>query len=664
MSSAGVTRDPAAAGPSDGQATAATSVDWQSRAVPAAQAVRAVHPGHRVFVGSACATPRRLLEALEALAPEGVQLIHFLTDGAVARRDGRPASHFRHRAFYIGRDMRELAEQAPVDYVPIALAEVPHLIASGRLAFDIALVQASPPDERGMCSLGVSVDIVRAAVRNARTVVAEINPRMPRTGPESEVPLARFDHIVAVDEPIIEYLHPEIGDTAERIARYVARIIDDGATLQIGLGRVPNEMLRFLGNRRDLGIHSDVITEPLVDLVARGVVTGARKSIHRGQVVASLAMGTRRLYDLIDGDPRFAFFPIEYVSDGSVIAANQAMVSVTQAFVIDLTGQVCADARDGALYGGVATQPDFHRGASRAPGGKAIICLTSTTDDGESAIRPALRPLEAVAIPRAEVHYVVTEYGTAYLFERSLAQRAVALIEIAHPRHRESLLAAAIASGLLPPGQTLRSHAAYPVEEMCEAELRDGRRVTIRPTRADDAAGLQALFFHLRPEDVRTRFFRQLKSLTDETAQHLCNVSYHEEMAFAAVIGGPESERIVGTSCYFLDPKTGLADVAYMVDAEWQGSGLGTLLQARTIDYARRHDVRGFTADVLADNAAMLAVFQRSGCRVDSRLVEGAHDVQILFDEPLRTGRRKGRAPSARGRGLKSGGGAPKRRVR
>ncbi|HYB44717.1 MAG TPA: 4-hydroxybutyrate CoA-transferase, partial [Candidatus Methylomirabilis sp.] len=279
--------------------------------MPAAQAVRAVHPGHRVFVGSACATPRRLLEALEELAPEGVQLIHFLTDGAVGRGDALAASHFRHRTFYIGRDMRGLAEHAHVDYVPIALADVPHLITSGRLVFDVAFVQASPPDERGMCSLGVSVDIARAAVRAARTVVAEINPRMPRTGPESLVPLARFDHVVAVDEPIIEYLHPEIGDAAERIARYVARIIDDGATLQIGLGRVPNEMLRFLGDRRDLGIHSDVITEPLVDLVARGVVTGARKSIHRGQVVASLAMGTRRLYDLIDGNPRFAFFPIE-----------------------------------------------------------------------------------------------------------------------------------------------------------------------------------------------------------------------------------------------------------------------------------------------------------------------------------------------------------------
>jgi acyl-CoA hydrolase/RimJ/RimL family protein N-acetyltransferase len=528
--------------------------------------------------------------------------------------------------------MRELVASGGVDYVPISLAEVPRLLASGRLAFDVALVQASPPNGDGMCSLGVSVDITRAAVRAARTVIAEINPCMPRTGPESEVPLDRFDYVVAVDDPVIEYLHEPLGPAAEQIARYVARIIGDGATLQIGLGRVPNEMLRFLGDRRDLGIHSDVITEPLVNLVERGVITGACKSIHPGRVVASMAMGTRRLYDLIDGDPRFAFFPIEYVCDPAVIAANAAMVSVTQAFAIDLTGQVCADARDSTLYGGVATQPDFHRGATRSPDGKAIICLTSTTKGGDSAIRAVLLPGEAVAIPRAEVHYVVTEYGTAYLFGRSLAERAVALIEIAHPAHRERLLAAAVEAGLLPRGQKLRSRTAYPVEEVRDAELRAGRRITVRPTRTSDVVAFQDLFFRLSAEDVRTRFFRYLQSLTDEMAQHLCSVGYAQEMAFAAVIGGPEAERVVGTSCYFLDPQTGLADVAYMVDPEWQGLGLGTLLQARTIEYARGHGVRGFTADVLAGNAAMLAVFRRSGCQMTSRLGDGVIEVQMLFD--------------------------------
>jgi acyl-CoA hydrolase len=594
--------------------------------------VQAIRPGDRVFVGSACATPRRLLRALEALEspPAGVQLVHFLTDGAAGELHG-PRSSFRHRVFYVGRDMRGLAASGLVDYVPISLAEVPGLLKIGRLTFDVALVQVSPPNRQGMCSLGVSVDVTRAAVLSARRAVAEINPNMPRTGVASEIPLDRFDQVVAVDEPVIEYLHEPLGPEAERIARYVARIIEDGATLQIGLGRVPNEMLRFLRERRDLGIHSDVITEPLVDLVERGVVTGARKSLHPGKVVASLAMGTRRLYDLIDGDPRFAFFPIEEICKPAVIAANAAMVSVTQAFAIDLTGQVCAEARDGALYGGVATQPDFHRGALRSPGGKAIVCLVSMTPAGDSAIRPALLAGEAVAIPRADVHYVVTEYGTAYLFGRSLGERAIALIEIAHPEHRERLLAAAVEAGLVPRGQALRSRIAYPDEEVRAATLRDGRRITMRPTRTGDAPALQALFFRLRPEDVRTRFFRHLRSLTDEMAQHLCSVGYTQEMAFAAVVGDPEAERVVGTSCYFLDPRTGLADVAYMVDPEWQGVGLGSLLQARIMEYARGHGIRGFTADVLAGNAAMLGVFRRSGCEVTSHLDEGVFEVKLLF---------------------------------
>jgi acyl-CoA hydrolase/RimJ/RimL family protein N-acetyltransferase len=606
---------------------------WRRHAVTAESAVSAIRPGDRVFVGSACATPRTLLRTLEAMATPvaGIQLVHFLTDGATTERDGRRSSAFRHRVFYVGRDMRDLASSGEVDYVPVSLAEVPRLLQSRRLAFDVALVQVSPPNRAGMCSLGVSVDVSRAAVLAARTAIAEINPHMPRTGPHSEVPFDHFAHVVAVDEPVIEYLHAPLGSAAQQIARYVARIIPDGATLQIGLGRVPNEMLRFLGERRDLGIHSDVITEPLVDLVERGVVTGARKSLHRHKVVASMAMGTRRLYDLIDGNPRFALFPVEYVCDRSVIARNSAMVSVTQAFAIDLTGQVCADVSGGVVYGGVATQPDFHRGAIRSAGGKAIVCLVSTTPEGESAIRPRLLSTESVAIPRAEVHYVVTEYGTAYLFGRSLRERALALIEIAHPDHRESLLAAACENGLLSAGQQLHSRTAYPVEEVRDSRLKDGRRLTVRPARAADLQGIQDLFFRLSADDVRTRFFRFLRSLTDEMAQHLCDVSYTQEMAFAAVVGDPESERIVGTSSYFLDPQTNLADVAYMVDPDWQGVGLGRLLQTRTIEYARARGVRGFTADVLATNTAMLAVFRRAGCDMTTHLVEGAYEVQMLF---------------------------------
>jgi acyl-CoA hydrolase/GNAT superfamily N-acetyltransferase len=603
-----------------------SAASWLDRAVDPARAVAAIRSGARIFVGSACATPRRLLAALEERADDldGVELVHFLTDGAVGDDPAAPRSAFAHRAWYVGRDMRALAAHGRVDYVPASLASVPDLLASGRLTIDVAFVQVAPPDDEGMCSLGVSVDVTRAAALAADRVVAEINPNMPRTGPHSAIPLGRIDTIVAVDSPIIEYLHPPVGEVAEQIARYVARIVPDEATLQVGLGRVPNEMLRFIADRRGLRVHSDVLTEPIVDLVDRGVIDGP--------IVGSLAMGTRRLYDLIDANPNARLEPIERVCDPSVLGSLPALASVTQAFSLDLSGQVCTERLDDALYGGVATQPDFHRAAARSDGGRPIVCLAATRSDGSSAIRPLLDPEEPVAIARADVHWVVTEYGIAYLHGRSLAERAVALTEIAHPDHREWLLSEATDRGILRPGQKLRSRTAYPVGEERDVELRDGRQVRLRPTRTTDAPLLQQLFFRMRPDDIRTRFFRHLRSLTDEMAQHLCSVGYDQEMAFAAVVGDREAERVVGTSCYFVDPSTGMADVAFMVDPDWQGTGLGSALQARTIEFARERGVVGFTADVLAENAAMLNVFRRSGLRMEAQLDSGTFEVRLYFD--------------------------------
>jgi acyl-CoA hydrolase/RimJ/RimL family protein N-acetyltransferase len=596
------------------------TIDWRARAVAPGEAVAGIRSGSRVFVGSACATPRTLLAALEAQDPTGVELSHYLTDGAA----GTDPDVFRHRAWYVGTDMRDLATAGKLDYVPVSLASIPALVAAGRIVFDVAFVQVAPPDEAGMCSLGVSVDVTRACALAAKRIVAEVNPQMPRTGPDSSIPLDRIDALVIVDVPVIEYVHPEAGEVAQRVARYIARLIDDGATLQVGLGRVPNEMLRFLEERRDLRIHSDVLTEPVIDLVERGVATST--------MTGSLAMGTRRLYDFLDGNPNAVLEPIEQVADPERLARLPKLASVTQAFAVDLSGQVCTERLDGALYGGVATQPEFHRASALSQGGTPIVCLASTVADGSSAVKVVLDPGEPVAIARSEVRWVVTEYGTAYLHGRSLAERAVALIEIAHPDHRAALLTLAIESGIVPAGQKLRSRAAYPVGEERAAALRDGRSVLVRPTRTSDSKLLQDLFFRMRDEDIRTRFFRRLRSLTDEMAQHLCSVGYENEMAFAAVIGEREAERVVGTACYFTDPGTGYADVAYMIDPEWQGCGLGSLLQERTIEYAHRREVRGFTADVLAENASMLKVFRNSGLRMEARLDSGAFEVRLHFD--------------------------------
>jgi acyl-CoA hydrolase/RimJ/RimL family protein N-acetyltransferase len=595
-----------------------------ARQLTADEAVGLVRPGDHVFVGSACGTPRALVEALELRdpPPEGVVLVHSLTDHVGIGEPPRTA--YRHRVFYVGGDVRTMLDTGRVEYVPVSLADVPRLCRNGLLRLDVALVQVAPPDEDGMCSLGVSVDVTRDAALAARTVIAEMNSAMPRTAGESRIPFDRIDHLVAVDRPIAEYVHAPADGVAEQIARYVARLIDDGSTLQVGLGRVPNRMLAHLTNRAELAIHSDVLTEPVVDLIENGVVTGP--------VVASFAMGTRRLYDLIDGDPRFAFHPVDHVCDAAAIAATPRFVSITQAFGIDLTGQVCTERLDGVVYGGVSTGPSFHRGALESPGGKAIVCLASRTPAGRPAIRTALGPDEPVAIARADVHWVITEYGTAYLFGRSIRERAISLVEIAHPDDRTPLLEEAVALGLVPGGQELRSRTAYPVGEERDVQLRDGRGLVLRPTRAGDMRAMQGLFFRLSAEDVHTRFFRQLSSLTDKAAHHLCSVSYEDEMAFAVVVGPPEQERIVGASCYYVDPATDLADVAYMIDPDWQGAGLGSLLHARTVEYARSHGVRGLTADVLVENAAMLRVFRRGDHGLSMTTSAGVHEITMLFD--------------------------------
>ena len=607
--------------------SAEVAVDWRDRQVSAAEAVSVVRPGDKVFVGSACATPRTLVDALEQVRRPGVVLVHFLTD-RVSTSDP-PHTNYRHRVFYVGgdiralHDVRALRESGLVDYVPLSLVDVPRLFETGQIPLDVAMVQVAPPELDGTCSLGISVDVSKAAALAARTVIAEVNPAMPRTAGDSRIPVDRIASFVPVETPVVEYLHEPVGEVAEQIARYAARLIDDRSTLHVGLGRVPNGMLAHLTRRRNLAIHSNVITEPIVDLVAAGVVTGP--------VATSWAMGSRRLYDLVHDDPRFAFHPIDYICDPTVIGAKERMVSVTQAFTIDLTGQVCTESLDGALYGGVSTGPAFHRGALASPGGTAIICLASRTPAGRSAISLDLGPDEAVTIPRSDVHWVITEYGTAYLFGRSLAERAVALIEIAHPDVRTELLDAAVQRGLVGPKQQLRSRMAYPVDQVRDVRLHDGRDVRLRPTRTSDTRAMQDLFYRLSEEDRETRFFHKLKSLTDTAAQHLCSVDYEEEMAFVAVVGPSEHERIVAASCYYLSPATHLAEVAYMVDPDWQGVGLGGILHAGLVDYARAHGARGLTADMLQSNSRMMRVFKGGDYALRIKTEGGVQEVTMRF---------------------------------
>ena len=601
--------------------------------VTAEDAVSNIHSGDRIFVGTACATPRLLIQALENRGGSlsDIQIFHFLTDGAIPDEEGHPKTRFKHKVFFVGMDSREAVKQGQADYIPISVAQVPNLVKNGGITIDAAIIQTSMPDEFGFVSLGTSVDITRGISQNAKMVIAELNPNMPTTLGDSFISVKDIDFLVLVDSPVIEYSHKPADAVAEQIARYIARVIDHGSTLQIGLGQIPNEMLKYLTDRHDLGIHSDVITDPVVDLIEKGVITGRKKTLHRDQIVTSYCMGTKRLYDLIDKNPMFAFHPIDYVCDPAVISRNNKLVSVSQAFAVDLTGQICADQYEGEFYGGVSTQPDFLRGAASSPGGKPIICLRSTTEDGkQSRIRPLLKEGEGVTIPRSDIHYVITEYGMAYLFGKSIRERALALIEISHPSFRSWLLDEGKRLGYIRSKQTLQSKTAYPAEEEREVELKNGKTVLIRPSRASDIQGLQNIFYHMSEEDIYTRFFNNLKSLSISMAEHLCNVDFENEVAFMAVAGEREQDLVIGTSCYMVDPSTKLAEVGYMILPEWQGVGLGTVLQQRMAEYAKSKGLRGFTAEVLSENQKMLKLAQGS-FNASMELSSGVYEITMLF---------------------------------
>jgi acyl-CoA hydrolase/GNAT superfamily N-acetyltransferase len=605
----------------------------ETRICSAKEALALIKPGNRVFIGTGCAAPVGLVEAFESLSmpPDDIACLHLMTCGLPWAENGE--SNYRHRTYFVGTDSEALVRQGRGEYVPLSSAEFVRLVENGRIRIDVALIRCTPPDTFGYVNLGVSVDVLPTVIRHARHVIAEVNPAMPRTMGETSVDLDSIDRLVIDERPMTEFSYRSGGDVAERIAHYVAEIIEDGATLQIGPGPIPAETLRFLGGRRDLGIHSDWITEEVVDLIQSGVLTGRAKTLHRDRVVASGCLGTHRLQNFVDGNPMFDFKPVNYVASIDVIARHRRMVSLTEAQAIDLTGQVCIDQFHGEIRGGVGCQPEFMRGASLAEGGKPIICLPSTTDDGkESRIRPLLLAGEGVTIPRTDAHYIVTEWGIAYLFGKSVRERAIELIEIAHPDFRASLLEEARRLGYVHPEQKLASTRAYPIEEERTLQLKSGRTVMIRPARAADVTAMKDIFYRMSQDDVYLRFFRRLSSLSFQEAQRLCNVDFETDVAFVATTGTREDERIVGTGCYFLNPSTNIAEVAYMVMPDWQGTGLGSALQDKLTDFARRRGVRGFLAQILTENVRMLGLAKRAGQNIEIRREDDCFEVTTLFE--------------------------------
>ena len=405
----------------------------------------AIGDGMRVLVGSGAAAPLRLIDALCAYAPKvrGVEVCQLLTLGPAPYVDKAFAGHIRHNAFFIGPNTRAAVQDGSADFTPIFLSELPALFR-GSLPIDVALVQVSPPDAHGYCSLGVSVDIVKCAIDTAALVIAEVNPRMPRTHGDAFVHLSRLGRCVDVDHPIPELAPDAPSETDHAIGAHVASLVRDGDTLQTGIGAIPNAVLAALAHHRDLGVHTEMFSDGVVDLVEKGVITNARKTLHKDKLVTSFVMGTSRVYAFVDDNPMIEMHPSEYVNDPFVIAQNRGMVAINSALAVDLTGQVCADSLGPRFYSGVGGQVEVIRGAARSHGGRAILALPSTARGGTvSRICVELLPGSGVTTTRNDVQYVVTEHGVAALHGKTIRARVHALVAIADPRFRDALLAGA-----------------------------------------------------------------------------------------------------------------------------------------------------------------------------------------------------------------------------
>ncbi len=416
------------------------------------EAVGVVRDGDRVYVHGGVCTPRVLVEGLVAIRDDlrGVEVVHLHTDAPAPYAEPGMEGRFRHNALFIGPNVRAAVQEGRADYTPIFLSDIPRQFErDGALPLDVAFIQVSPPDREGRCTLGVSVDCAMAAAIHARTVVAQVNGRMPRTFGHS-LDASFIDLAVEVDEPLPEVVLEEPGPEAMAIGRHVAGLVADGSTLQVGIGTVPSAVLRELAGHRDLGVHTEMFTQALLPLIREGVVNGARKSRDRGKVVSAFAVGNRELYDFVDWNPEVEFRPVDYTNDVGVIAAQERMVAINSALSVDLTGQVVADSIGPRFYSGIGGQVDFIRGAARSKGGVPIIALPSTAKGGTvSRICPELAPASGVVTTRGDVHWVVTEFGARNLHGRTIRERARMLIELAHPRFREELARRATELGYL-----------------------------------------------------------------------------------------------------------------------------------------------------------------------------------------------------------------------
>ncbi|HWR58035.1 MAG TPA: GNAT family N-acetyltransferase [Thermodesulfovibrionales bacterium] len=614
--------------------------DYPEKFVPEHKVFTNIHRGSGIFIGTACGEPQYLVSSLidyvrsHPKALIDAEIIHVWTLGVAPYADEKFKDNFRLNSFFVGNNTRESVNRGLADYTPVFLSAVPDLFYRGMVKIDVAMIQTSPPDEHGFMSLGISVDIVRAAIDTASLVIAQVNSHMPRVHGEGFIHIKDVDFVVAHDEPLLEYETSAPDEVTQGIGRNVSRLIQDGDTIQVGYGKIPNEILSHLLNKRHLGIHTELLTDGVVELMKRGVIDNSKKELNRGKTVAAFCMGSRETYEFLHDNPSIEFRPVNYTNNPLVVARHRNMTAINSALEIDLTGQATAESIGGYFYSGIGGQADFMRGAVLSQGGKTILALQSTAEnDRVSRIVPFLKEGAGVTLTRGDIHYVVTEYGIAYLHGKNVRERAMDLIAIAHPKFQGCLIDEAkrlrliYADQLFIPGEC----GEYPAELETFRTTEAGLGVMLRPVRLSDEPLLKDFFYSLSDESMYRRFISTRKDMPHERLQKFVVIDYTREMVILATIEKEEKELVIGMGQYIIDESVNAAEVAFVVRDDYRNQGIGKELISYLSYIGKKNGLHGLTAAVLMDNAQMLHLFERAG--FEKRLEGGEYELKMSFGE-------------------------------
>jgi len=605
---------------------------YPEKFLPEEQVFNHIQAGDRIFIGTGCGEPQYLVRALighvesHPKAFADAEVLHVWTLGVDPYGSEKFGSNFRRNAFFIGNTMREAVNKGTANYVPLFLSQVAGLLKRHIIPVDVALIQTSPPDEHGYMSLGISVDIVKAAAQLASVVIAQINSHMPRVHGDSFIHMGEVDYILPHDEPLLEYETDPPDEGVKRMGNYVSSVVEDGDTIQVGYGSIPSTVLSSLGTKHDLGVHTELLTDGIVDLMKKGIVNNKRKDFDTGKTVAAFCMGRKETYHYVHDNPTFEFKTLDYTNSPAVISRIRNMTAINTALEIDLTGQATSESLGKTFYSGIGGQADFMRGAVMAPGGKAILVLPSTARNGKvSRIVPFLREGAGVTLTRGDIHYVITEYGIAYIHGRNVQERAMALISIAHPLFQPSLLEEARRQNLVYKSQVFVTgkKGIYPEHLETRRKTKTGLELFLRPLKTTDEVLVHAFFSSLTGGRIDERCLSGSLVSTP--------IDYAKDMVILAFAKRDGDEMVIGMGRYLVNEERRTAEVAVAVRDDQQNLGVGTEILSYLKQIARRRGLLGFTAQVREENASMLHLFEKMGLDLRSRTVQGVYLLDMQF---------------------------------